>query len=145
MEKVLLIEAKTVGGVAPIKVLDFDTKGDNLGFFYEKIECDCIDIVHAYGVKDSALLKGLCLVVDDEALCKDEVVINPIGSLLYGYLEHGQPIAGNVLVCKDVYTDDGIETGGLTDEEILAVQLAINKLAAENNKRVKEARTQKAE
>lgn len=145
MEKVLLIEAKTVGGVAPIKVLDFDTKEDKLGFFYEHVDCETIDIVSAYGIKDSQVLKGVSLVVDDEGLFKEEVTVNPIGSLLYGLLDHGQPLVGNVLVCKDIYTDDGIESGGFTDEEILELQLVINKLVAENNKRAEESRAKKAE
>lgn len=136
MEKTMLIEAATVGGLAPIKVLDFDTKGDNLGFFYENVDCETVDIVPAYGIGDNPILEGICLVVDDEGLCKGDPVFNPIGSLLYGYLDHGQPLAGNVLVCKDVYTEDGIETGGLTDEEITALQLVINKLVRKFNERV---------
>ena len=145
MESTMLIEAKTAGGLAPIKVLDFDTKGDNLSFFYEKINCECVDIVPAYGIaKEFPALQGICLVVDDEGLCKDEIVFNPIGSLLYGYLDHGQPLAGDVLVCKDVYTEDGIETGGLTDEEIDMVQAAIHKLVTKHNQRLEEQRKAKA-
>lgn len=136
MEKTILIEAKTVGGLAPVKVLDFERNGKELDFFYKHVECDCIDIVKAMAFDNDPKLADICMVVDDEALCKGEPVINVIASLLYGYLEHGQPIAGNVLICKDVYTEEGTETGGLTEEEVSAVMVGINELVHEFNYRM---------
>lgn len=140
MLKTLLIEAPKVNGEAlTIKPMDYDTGGDNLSFFYKHIGCNCIDIVDAYGLKSIEQLKDICLVVDDEGLCR-ESSLNPIASLLYGILEHNQPIVGNVLVCKNVYTDSGIETGGLTDGEIIMIDAAIRQLVEKNNKKVEERR-----
>lgn len=136
MKKVLLIEAETTGGVAPIKVLDFDTKGDSLAFFYKHVECDLVDIVSAYALADNPILKDISLVVDDEGLCKGEPKVNILGSLLYGMLEHQQPLVGKVLVCKDVHTPDGIEAGGLTDDEISLLDLALHKLVRQYNEEV---------
>lgn len=134
MEKVLLIEA-VKGGLAPIQVLDFDHEGDRLRFFYRHIGCDCIDIVCAYGLKEYGL-EGVSLVVDDEGLFKNEPVPNAIGSFLYGYLEHGQPLVGNVLVVKDIETNSGIESGGFDGEELRKLYAAINDLVRKHNERV---------
>lgn len=136
MMKTLLIEAETEGGAPVIKVLDYDTKGDNLSFFYKHIGCDTVDIVRAYGINEIPMLKDICLVVDDEGLCKGEPKINILGSLLYGLLEHEQPLVGNVLVCKDVHTEDGIETGGLTDLDIALIDLSLKKLVKKYNDEV---------
>lgn len=145
MEKEKQYCLKLKGGAAPIEVMDFDTNGDSLRFFYENVECDCIDIVTAYALHKMPyfdVVKGLdiCLVVDDEALCKEETVFNPIASLLYGILEHKQRIYGNALVCKSVYTPDGKETQGLTIQEINLVNKALQGLVIDWNKRVEESR-----
>ena len=139
MQKTLLIEAKRNEEGAPIiKVLDYDTKGDNLSFFYKHLECDCIDIVRAYAISENPALKDICLVVDDEGLFKEKPTVNTLASLLYGVLEHGQPIVGNVLVCKDFHTPDGTETVGLTDGDIIALDLVLRKLVKKYNDRVKQ-------
>ena len=40
-----------------------------------------------------------------------------IGSYLYGMHKHGEPIVGNAVIVKEVYTDDGVEWAWLTEEE----------------------------
>ena len=80
------------------------------------IDCDCIDIVHAAKLPDP-----YCLVVDDEALLKDKPVINLYASYLYGFLEHGQPICGEVIIMKDKHTPDGIDTIGLEPEDFAQI------------------------
>ena len=72
------------------------------------IDCDCIDIVHAVNLPDP-----YCMVVDDEALLVDKPTVNLVASYLYGTVEHGQPICGDVILMKDDITGDGIDTVGL--------------------------------
>lgn len=128
MLKAVLLEApKTEDEMLKAKALEYDTGGDNLSFFYKHIGCDCIDIVDAYALQNIEPLKDICLVVDDEGLFSGARV-NVLASLLYGVLEHNQPLVGDVLVCKNVYTDLGIETGGLTDEEVVLLDVALRKL-----------------
>lgn len=77
------------------------------------IDCDCIDIVHAKNLKEP-----YCLVVDDEGLLKEEPEMNLVASYLYGALDHGQPLCGDAIIMKDRFTDDGIDTVGLDDEDL---------------------------
>lgn len=78
----------------------------------KSIDCDFIDIVHAKNLPEP-----YCLVVDDEALLKEKPTINLLASWLYGMLEHGQPICGDVIIMKDKVTDDGIKTVGLEQKD----------------------------
>ncbi len=43
---------------------------------------------------------------------------NEVGSWLYGKQLHGTPIVGNLVIMKEVYTDEGPDIGGLTDKEM---------------------------
>ena len=78
------------------------------------IDCSMVDIVHAVNLPDP-----YCMVVDDEALLVDKPTVNLVASYLYGTVEHGQPICGDVLIMKDSITRDGIETVGLEDVDIV--------------------------
>ena len=80
------------------------------------IDCDYIDIVHAVNLPEP-----YCMVVDDEALLKEEVYINPLASYLYGADEHGQPICGDVILMKDKITPDGVATVGLDEDDITKI------------------------
>ena len=132
MEKAILLEVKEENGMIAqsIKAIDFEKEADGLGFYYKNLNCECIDIVHAYGLKAKEL-EMISLVVDDEALLKGEPVMNLIGSLLYGSMDHGQPLCGSVMICKDKYTDEGIETVGLTEDEVTMVYANIEALLRE--------------
>ena len=113
--------------------MPFD-KEAGLDFYYQNLDCDTIDIVEAHGLAEFPELKNLCLVCDDEGIfncCK----LNGIASLLYGFMEHGQPLVGHVMVCKSEYTDDGIETVGMTDDDLKALYVAIEKLVHEYTNR----------
>lgn len=127
------------------EVMNFP-EADKLEWHYEQIRCRCIDIVRPYGLMKLFEEAGLkeaseySLVVDDEALLKDQPEINIIGSLLYGADEHGQPLCGTVLIAKDEMTDDGIDTVGLEDGEVKILFAAINELIAEHNEMVKKMR-----
>lgn len=76
------------------------------------IDCSCIDIVHAVNLGDP-----YCLVVDDEGLLVEHPMANIVASYLYGILDHGQPLCGDVIIMKDKHTPDGIETVGLDEED----------------------------
>ena len=111
MKKALLIRATEHG--SEFVRIPFEEVGDRLAFYYKNLECDCIDIVEGFGLRTPA-----DLIVDDEALCKDEYILNTGASFAYGYLQHGQPIVGHALIVKPIPTDDGIEEGGFTDKEL---------------------------
>lgn len=122
--------------------VEFATK-DKLPWYYEKLECGWIDIVDAYGVNHVAetyglksLLNKYCMVVDDESLLKADPQVNYIASLLYGADTHGQPLFGTVLVGKNEVTDDGIDTVGLDENEMMMLYAAINSLIARHNELV---------
>lgn len=129
-------------GVA--EVVEFP-ESDKLDWYYEQLDCSCIDIVRPYGLEHVAktynlesLLDKFCIVCDDEALLKEKPEINPIASLLYGCDQHGQPLFGKVLIGADKVTDEGIETVGFDDEDLMLLQASINSLIAMHNEKVKE-------
>ena len=107
----------------------------NLDFWYKHIECDCIDIVDTIGLDTYVkklgfddLVKKYCLIADDIGLLKENYQLNGWASLLYGALNHGQWLAGNIMVGKNLYTDDGIETVGLDEEDIGIIISCVNDL-----------------
>ena len=87
------------------------------------MDCDTIDIVEAHGLVELKL-EDFCLVCDDEGIFNGGKV-NGIASLLYGFMEHGQPLVGHVMVCKNKYTNNGIETVGMTDDDLKTLYTAI--------------------
>lgn len=124
-------------------IVDFP-ENDKLDWYYKMIGCDCIDIVTPYGVDNIAKMYDLksiigkfCLIVDDEGLLKENPEVNPIASLMYGIDDHGQALFGNVLVGVNKPTEDGIETVGMTDNELMLLQVCINSLIERHNERVK--------
>lgn len=129
-----------------IMVVDFpqtDDTGEKLDWYYQTIDCDCIDIVRPYGLENMAADAGLdaligayALVVDDESLLKAEPKVNPIASLLYGSDLHNQPLFGKVLVAKNQARDDGIETVGLNNTDVMQIQATINALITVHNEKV---------
>lgn len=131
-------------GIAEVVDFPQGDVGEKLKWYYSLLGCDCIDIVHPYGLEEAAkkldlkaYLRGFSMVVDDEALLKDKPEVNVIASLLYGVDSHGQPLCGDVLVAKDQETEDGIETVGMTDKEVTMLHVAINCLIAMHNDKVR--------
>lgn len=98
--------------------------------YYKNLDCDCIDIVEPYGLDEEGREK-YCLIVDDEALVKENPQINFFGSLLYGVLDHKQPLAGKVLVGKNKYTEDGLCTVGLEEEDVRYILDSLENLRKE--------------
>lgn len=131
MTKTLLLKAKNAGR---IDAIEFPETEDHLDFYYETIGCSCIDIVRTMGLEDIGM-KGYDLIVDDEGLIVGKDV-NPIASILYGCDIHGQPIVGDALLCKRVETPEGLDSTGMTDEELHSLLTAFNLLIAKHNAKV---------
>lgn len=92
--------------------IDFD---GSLDWYYSKIGCNTIDIVHAYGLDGIAGLENIDIICDDEGLLDDAPEVNILASLLYGAAVHGQPIVGNVIISAHDAAGNDI---GLTDQQI---------------------------
>ena len=59
----------------------------------------------------------LVMLVDESGALKD-LPMNPTGSELYGWREHGARIYGDVLIAKEVRTSEGdYDIAGLTEDE----------------------------
>lgn len=108
MKSALIIKVKD--GATTISRVPFE-KG-TLEYYYKEIGCEIIDIAHAYGLSIDA-----DIIIDDNGLFGDNPEINAVASIAYGYLEHGQPIVGNAIICKPHQTTDGIDETGFEDDE----------------------------
>lgn len=105
-----------------IEVIDVpEDKG--LQFYYQNINCELITIVNAMYLGEK-----YSLVADDEGLLQAEPKVNMLASILYGYLKHGQYLVGNVLVMKDEFNDEGLDTVGLDKAEAAVILGIINNL-----------------
>lgn len=67
-------------------------------------------------VKPARLRHPYCMIVNEEGRLLD-LPLNPIGSFFYGTDQHGEPIAGNIVVMKDGYRDGERDIVGLNDVE----------------------------
>lgn len=120
MEKLILVKPNDV-----MRLLDFDSNSDdNLDFYYKHIECDLIDIVQPYAVREELdKCNDLILIVDDEGAIKNNPKLNVFASLVCG-----QPIYGNVLVAKEQARDDGLYTVGLNMQDVKEFENALSRL-----------------
>lgn len=109
MKSALIIKVKD--GATTISRVPFE-KG-TLEYYYKEIGCEIIDIAHAYGLSIDA-----DIIIDDNGLYGDNPEINAVASIAYGYLEHGQPIVGNAIICKPHQTTNGIDETGFEDREL---------------------------
>lgn len=89
------------------------------------IGCSIIERVNPLGLPDP-----YCMFVDEEGLLKERPVLNPIGSYLYGYHEHGNPTVGDILIGKNIMTDEGPDVGGLDEQDIQLVRARLESLLA---------------
>lgn len=118
MKQAILIKPKE-SGMTVVTVIPFET--GSLDFYYKELECDCIDIVHAYGLSVPA-----DIIVDDEGLFAEEPKTNLPASIAYGVLEHGQPIVGNALICGYKETRNGVVEVGFELEDIQKILTEIH-------------------
>lgn len=71
-----------------------------------------IEIVYPQG-----LSKPYLMVVNEEGLLRG-MDLNPIASALYGIWDHGFPIVGPAVICKQILTADGPDIGPLEEADI---------------------------
>lgn len=72
-------------------------------------------------VRPKYLKKPYCMLCNENGLI-DKLPLNPIASALYGFQDHGHPIAGDVLIIKE----DDKEWYGLDISDILQVTITTN-------------------
>lgn len=94
-----------------ISLLDVPEERD-FHWFAQQIGCDYIEIVYPRDLEE-----GYQMIVDEEGLYKETPRLNFIGAWLYGMQDHGNPIVGDALIMKTAYTEDGIDTDGLPEDE----------------------------
>ena len=119
MKKAILLKSNL-----SVELVDFVE--DSLEFYYKHIECNLIDIVRPYNLESLGYefkKHKFILIVDDEGLLKNNFKIN-----LHASLAYGDGLAGHVLVCKEEYTDNGIITVGLTEEDVDIFNKGMSKL-----------------
>ena len=78
-------------------------------------------------VRPRGLPSPYCMYVDEEGLLKG-LPMNPIASQLYQTYIHGCAIKGTAIMFKDILTDDGEDTVGLTDDDIAYLMPLLEKL-----------------
>ena len=118
------IQLRPGGVIASIDIPDTDSAEQKLRALQKAVGGRIL-----YIPMDNALGKGYQMIVDEEYMLKSPHIVNPHASLLYkrqiGQWYGDAVIYGNALIVKDRETPDGIETIGLTGEEIPHVMAAI--------------------
>ena len=94
-----------------LRVIREDTD-DLLGFCYRNISCDCIEIVRPTELPDPYVM-----IVDENGRLRD-LPVNPVASILYGVVRHGETIVGTALIMKEAMTDDGPDIVSLDDADL---------------------------
>lgn len=95
---------------------------------YKCIDCESFAIVRCYGSK-SLDEQGIMMYVDDESLCRENPVFNPVASLIYGFDVHQQGIYGSAVFSA---IDDLGKSNPLTEDNIKLVRAEIVRLIAEH-------------
>lgn len=96
-----------------ISIIDVPRKGTPLLETLQKEVGGWIELVHPIRFHNDEYLQGKVMVVDEEGICKRKKP-NRIGTDLYG---NYSTIVGDVLILKDIFTEEGLDVGGLTDDE----------------------------
>ena len=112
----LLITVKEGLTVISKEYIDYKS-GSYLKTMHKLIECDTITGATCWG-SEALMGMNISLIGDDEALFVEKPLVNPIASLLGGYLDHEQPLYGNFLVVK--HTEQG-DNADLSNEDISLV------------------------
>jgi len=83
-----------------------------------------VEIVHPLSLDEP-----YCMIVNEDGLLRG-LEVNPIASLLYGTLEHGYPIVGDVAIMKDGYRCGEPDIVGLNKNEIRGICTRLEQLLA---------------
>ena len=96
-----------------ISIIDIPRKGIDL---LEALRTEIggwIELVHPRTFHNNKYLQGKVMVVYEDGIRKRKKP-NLIGTKLYG---NHSTIVGDVLILKDIFTEYGMDVGGLTDDE----------------------------
>lgn len=85
---------------------------DKLAALYEMIDTDIVE-----RVRPMYLPEPYVMMIDENGLLRDNPVMNPVGSLLYGAYEHGNPIVGNIVFIRQDYGPEGPDLFWMTEDE----------------------------
>lgn len=96
-----------------ISIIEVPRKGRALLDALQKEVGGWIELVHPRTFHNIESLQGKVMIVDEEGICKRKKP-NRIGTDLYG---NYSTIVGDVLILKDIFTEEGMDVGGLTDDE----------------------------
>lgn len=70
----------------------------------------------------------VCMLIDEEGLIKEGMTPNLIGSYLYETDKHGYPIMGNIILCGEEWSGDGIDFCGIEESTFKVLELQINNM-----------------
>lgn len=96
-----------------ISIIDVPKKGRALLDTLQTEIGGWIELVHPKTFHNDEYLQGKVMVVDEEGICKRRKP-NRIGTDLYG---NYSTIVGDMLILKDIFTEEGMDIGGLTEDE----------------------------
>lgn len=88
------------------------TEQHRADWYAKQIGADLVQAVYPNGLKDPYMF--LC---DEEGLLKEKPMINFLGSWMYETQDHGQPIVGDIIIVKQVMTDEGPDFDGMPESE----------------------------
>lgn len=71
-----------------------------------------IEVVHPKGLPDP-----FCMIVNEEGLLLG-LPLNLLGSILYESFRHGNPIVGNLVLCKEGFVEGERDIIGLDDDDL---------------------------
>lgn len=71
-----------------------------------------IEVVHP-----KLLPAPYCMIVNEEGLLLG-LPLNPLGSVLYESFRHGNPIVGNIVLCKEGFVEGERDIIGLDEDDI---------------------------
>lgn len=95
--------------------------GSLLGFCYQAIGCDCIEVVHP-----KRLPHPYVMIIDESGALK-ELPLNPLASVLYETDKHGWPIMGTALLMKEAMTDEGPDIVSLNEGDVESLRVVMNR------------------
>lgn len=93
-----------------------------------------IEIVHP-----KLLPAPYCMIVNEEGLLLD-LSLNQLGSALYESFRHGNPIVGNIVLCKEGFVDGERDIIGLDDDDLKCLSALISAVSGGAVKWESEAR-----
>lgn len=87
------------------EIVEYNHTEDKLDFFYNRLSCQCIDVVDVG--------EEICLVCDDEGLLNTG---NPVMEIHHDDFVENIKLAGHILMGKNAVTKEGIEIVGFNTE-----------------------------